>query len=187
MCISQNEVAFQLLIFLPKIAVMIFGVWLTYQIRNIESRLFFSDEAFLKCCISGSHFYMWCFLLFVIILDSFNDASHMAASVWNLIMVLSVTAILMFALQGTLRPTILILLLIIAIVLIALFTLLVIFGPKFWKSYTHAHEKFDASAFGLSKSSVLNGSSIELPSTRGQSSSSGKGCEPEHHVYTFFI
>ena len=87
-------------------------------------------------------------------------------------MVLSVTAILMLALQGTLRPTSLILLLIIAIVLIAMFTLLVIFGPKFWKSYTQANEKFDASAFGFTKSSVGSGSSIELPSTGGQSANS---------------
>ena len=173
MCISQHDVAFQLLIFLPKIAVMIFGVWLTYQIRNIESRLFFLLRLF-----EVVYFYASVFR----IPNSFNDASHMAASVWNLIMVLSVTAILMFVLQGTLRPTTLILLLIIAIVLIALFTLLVIFGPKFWKSYTQAHEKFDASAFGFSKSSVLNDSSIELPSTGLQSSSSDKGSEPERHV-----
>ena len=40
MCVSQNELIFQLIIFLPKIAVMFFGIWLTYQIRNIESRYF---------------------------------------------------------------------------------------------------------------------------------------------------
>ena len=114
--------------------------------------------------------------------NSFNESSHMAASVWNLIMVLSVTTVLMLALQGTLRPTSLILLLIIAIVLIAMFTLLVIFGPKFWNSYIQSHEKFDASAFGLSKSSI-NGSSIELQSTGGQSSSSDSGSEHAINVY----
>ena len=101
----------------------------------------------------------------------------MAASVWNLIIMLSVTGLLVLALQDTLRPTSMTLLLISAVVMIALITLLAIFGPKFWKCYTQSREKFDTSAFGVPKSL------LELSSSGGQSGTSDSSSEPVHSEF----